>query len=536
MAVLRLGAWGLLCLALAPLPLLAAPPPPALAPEAPAVRDALALAARIDQLIEAAWKENGVKPAAPASDAEFLRRLHLDLAGRIPQVSDVHRFLRDPSPDKRLREVERLLGGPRYVEHFVHTWRMMLLPQTNNQFFQGFGPPLEVWLRKQFRANTPYDKLVRELVTFSLLQQGQGIRPVPPPLESPMAFYQANEFKPENLAAATSRLFLGVKLECAQCHDHPFQKRLTRTQFWEYAAFFSGIKPGQGGFSATEQPERRSIKIGDTDKEVTARFLGGKEPEWKDNLSTRQVLADWMTRPDNPYFARNAANRMWAHFFGTGLIEPIDEPGDENPPSHPELLDLLAREFAAHDFDLKFLIRAITLSKAYGLSSALTDPSQKDARLFARMGIKGLTPEQLYDSLALATGLSERPAQGRNVGQFGSARAEFLNKFANFADKRTEHQTSILQALTLMNGKVTADATSFENGATVASVADMPWMTTAARVEALFLAALSRKPTDRERARFVAYVEKGGPSGDRNRALADVLWVLVNTSEFGLNH
>src|SRR5262249_35653011 len=151
--------------------------------------------------------------------------------------------------------------------------------------------------------------------------------------------------------------------------------------------------------------ERKTIKIGGTEKEVTARFPDGKEPKWKG--STRDTLADWMTAPENPFFARNAANRLWAHFFGTGLIEPVDEPSDQNPPSHPELLDLLAREFAAHDFDLKFLIRAIALSKAYQLSSAASHESQDDPRLFARMAVKGMTPEQLFDSLAQATGFED---------------------------------------------------------------------------------------------------------------------------------
>src|SRR5262249_17262812 len=152
----------------------------------------------------------------------------------------------------------------------------------------------------------------------------------------------------------TSRLFLGHKLECAQCHDHPFAK-WTSNQFWEYTAFFSGISPQRG-----DNPNSREINytVKGKNKTAKAKFLDGTDPKWSDTQSTRATLADWITRADNPYFARATVNKVWAYFFGVGLIDPVDEPGDDNPPSHPELLDELAREFAAHDFDLKFLIRA----------------------------------------------------------------------------------------------------------------------------------------------------------------------------------
>src|SRR5262249_35476903 len=173
----------------------------------------------------------------------------------------------------------------------------------------------------------------------------------------------------------------------------------------------------------------------------------------------RVTLADWLTSRDNAYFARNAVNRVWAHFFGIGLIEPVDEPGPENPPSHPELLDELAQEFADHQFDLNFLIRAITGSRTYQLSSAMTDPSQNDPRAFARMAVKGLTGEQLFDSLAVATGYQARLERSEQ-NQFISTRAEFVGRFSNASDKRTEYQTSILQALALMNGTFTSNATN----------------------------------------------------------------------------
>jgi hypothetical protein len=508
---------------------------PALGPEA--------LADAIDEMIAARWKAKGVTPSAPADDSEFLRRVYLDLGGRIPRVHEVRAFLADKSPDKRRRVVEKVLESPYYVSHFTNVWRALMVPQGNNQFAQAFGPQLEFWLRRRIRDNTPYDRLVREVLTASVnfnraQRVGRGGMPEP----TPIAFYQANELKAENLAAATSRLFLGVKLECAQCHNHPFAK-WKREQFWEYAAFFSTIQTPQGQANvyagAPEDSERHEIKIPGTEKTVQARFLDGSEPPWKADLGTRETLAAWVTSGENPYFARAAANRLWAHFFGVGIVEPVDEESRDNPPSHPELLNELARQFVLHNFDLKYLMRAITFSKTYQLSSAVAGAEAPDARLFARMAIKGLTAEQLYDSIALATGYRDGGGANQNgfVG-FGAVgpRAEFVSRFTNHSDKRTEFQTSILQALSLMNGQFVSDATSLERSETLAGVIDAPFLTTAGKVETLYLAALGRTPRSDERDRLVKYVERGGPSGDPNKALADVFWALLNSSEFILNH
>jgi hypothetical protein len=385
--------------------------------------------------------------------------------------------------------------------------------------------------------------MVREILTQPVIGGGRGfVRPQNPADVSPFAFFQANENKAENLAASTSRLFLGVKLECAQCHDHPFQADLKKKKFWEYAAFFAGIQTqGMGGAFAPAQdnPKLREIKIPNSDKVVQARYLDGSEPQWQDGAAARKTLAEWMTAKDNPYFAKATVNKVWAHFFGLGIIEPLDEPGPNNPPSHPELLDELARQFAAHDFDLKYVIRAIVLSKTYQLSSVASDDSQDETRLFARAHIKGLTPEQLFDSLALATGYREGPANpNQRVAFFGnnSPRTEFLQKFANHQDKKTEVQTSILQALSLMNGKFIADATSIEKSETLTAIIEFPAFTTADRIEKLYLATVSRKPRSAELERLVKYVDKGGATNNPKAALADVFWALLNSSEFILNH
>jgi hypothetical protein len=508
-------------------------------------RDASALADAIDQAVAAKWTARGVKPTHAADDAEFLRRVYLDLSGQIPTVSEVRTFLEDRSADKRQRVVERLLGHPRYVEHFTAVWRQMMLPQNNNPEVPLLASALEAWLHKQFRDNVPYDRMVRELLTAAVAMPNQRLPQPGDERPLPTAFYQINESKAENLAASTSRLFLGIKLECAQCHNHPFAK-WSKKQFWEYAAFFSGIRPQEPRFGAfspiKDDPARRIIKVAGKDEEYEARFLDGGVPQWKVGISTRTTLAEWMTSAANPYFAHNAVNRLWAHFFGIGLIEPVDEAGPENLPSHLELLDELSRQFVAHQYDLKFLMRAITASRAYQLSSAATDPSQSDPRLFARMAVNGMTGEQLFDSLAVATGYQYRQDNAQ-PGRFFSPRGEFLAKFGNPSDKRTEHQTSILQALTLMNGKFTSDVTnpSAHQGPpqtlTLIAVIDAPFFdTTAKRVEALYLATLSRKPRAEELERFVKFVDRAGTGDDAKKALADVFWALLNSSEFILNH
>src|SRR5262249_28533200 len=325
------------------------------------------------------------------------RRVYLDLAGRIPRVAEVRDFLADRAPDKRRRLVGELLDSPHYVQHFSNTWRALVLPNSNNQQVQFFAAGFQDWLTTPFRHNAPKHQMRRTLLPSNpppdpRVRQAVQFQAGGTP--TPIAFLQVNELKPENLAAATSRLFLGVRLECAQCHDHPFAS-WQRKQFWEFAAFFAGLQrpiPIRGPQPAVkESNDRRHLKIPNTEKVVFTRFLDGTAPDWKDGMDTRRTLAEWVTAPANPFFARTTANRLWAHFFGIGLADPVDdEPTDDNPPSHPELLDELARQLAAHRFDLKYLIRAITASRAYQLASATTDPGQDELRLFARAALKGM--------------------------------------------------------------------------------------------------------------------------------------------------
>jgi hypothetical protein len=485
------------------------------------------LAARIDELIDAKLSAKGIQPAARSDDAEFLRRVSLDIVGRIPRAFEIRDFLDDTTPDKRKRLVELLLEHPGYVNHFANVWRDLLLPQVNNPEVQRLIPSFEDWLRPRIRDNVHYDELIRELLTASpsmpaMRRRNNNIKAEP----TPAAFYQANELKPENLAGNTSRLLLGVKLECAQCHDHPHAKWV-RKQFWEYAAFFADVPARVPG-------DQVAVKIPGSDRPIEARFLDGSQPS-NPGRSPRKKLAEWMTDAKNPYFARAAVNRLWAQFFGIGIVEPVDDMGEQNPPSHPELLGELAKQFAANHFDVKYLIRAITLSQTYQRSSVAAETNKDDARLFAHMSVRGVSPEQLFDSLLQATGARDTGTYGQGFSEVYSARAQFVARFTN-QEKRTEYQTSILQALTLMNGKLVDGATSLERSETLAAVIDAPFFDQAQKIEVLFLATLSRKPTPAEADHFVQYISKGGAEGNLKAALGDVFWALLNSAEFMLNH
>jgi hypothetical protein len=501
--------------------------------------DVRALAERIDQLIAAKWAQANIQPAPPADDAEYVRRVCLDLTGKIPTVTQVRDFLEDRSPQKREKLVERLLASASYSAHMTNIWKGLLMPEVPSNFqLQILATDFDVWLRKQFAENVAYDRLVRAILTVSLAQdQRNNNRFNLGGTPSPYAFFAAKEGKPENLAASSARLFLGIRLECAQCHDHPFA-HWKRDQFWGLAAFFGEVeRVGEGDalFQARELRDRRELAIPGTDRVAQAAFLDGSQTDWRPKVGARTILAEWMTSPENPYFARATANRLWAQFFGTGIVDPVDDLSANVQPSHPELLDELARQFADHQFDLKFLMRAITASRAYQLSSAGYAPGQDDTHLFARMAVRGLMPQQLYDSVVQAAGIRREP----DLPPFqlnDSPRKDFLERFSSQEEKPGEHQTSILQALTLMNGRVMVEATSLERGGTLPAVADAYFLDTPGKIEALYLATLSRRPRPEEVERLEPYIDRGGPTLNPKQALADVFWALLNSAEFVSNH
>lgn len=507
------------------------------------------VAARIDALMTARWAADKVTPAAVSDDAEFCRRVYLDICGRIPPASEVRDFLDDKSSDKRAKLIDRLLNSPTYIVNYTNVWRAIMLPEASmDQTIQFFLPGFEAWLRSRLAENRNFAQIAEELLTLPLNNQDLN-NFQQPEQPSPLAFYRAKQGKPEEIAGASARMFLGVRIECAQCHNHPFDK-WKREEFWSYAAFFketASMQPSADGVLAAVadklKGDSHSMQIPDTDIVVKTRFLSGEEPDWSQISDSRASLANWITSKENPYFAKAAVNRMWAHHFGIGIVDPVDDFSGNNPPSHPEILELLANEFVAHDYDFKFLIRTLTATRAYQLTSVRTHETQDDPRQFARMPVRGLTAEQIFDSLAQATGYLQPfdPEQPLNFNQ-DQARQEFLETFES--DNGVERQSTILQALALMNGSFASDATSVQellrarndkNG-TLVAIAEAPFFDEGQRVEALFLTTLSRFPKESEKTRFLAYLKEHPTTDVPARPLADLFWTLLNTTEFLSNH
>lgn len=486
--------------------------------------DPAKLAAVIDARLADRWAKTGEKPAPLTDDATFLRRASLDLVGRIPTAAEVREFLDDKSADKRAKLVNRLTESGGHTRHMATFWRRTWVPQADTPEYARLTDDFEAWVAARLQENTAYDRMVRELLILSDTRLGRsGV--------SPAGFFAASEGKPDNLAANATRAFLGVNLDCAQCHDHPFA-RWTRDQFWQTAAFFAPPTMDNGGKTMPA-----SLTIPNTKKTLKPALLNGEKVNWPEVLATntgRTLLTNWMTAKNNPYFARNAVNRLWAEVFGTALVEPLDDLSSEGSNIGPaaELLTELAEAFANSGFDLRYITRAMALTTAYQRAAVTVDDDATDPKLFSRMPVRGFTGEQLYDSLRTAAGQPvERSDTGR--GQGSDARRRFTAQFLVARTVSAERSTT--QALTMLNGRLTNDLADPAKNPTVAGVVNAPFLDTAGKVQTLFLATLGRKPTAKELKAMTAHVE-GASESDRGRALGDVFWALVNSTEFNTNH
>lgn len=487
---------------------------------------------QIDDLLERLWRENGVEPANPATDEELLRRVYLDLAGRTPTVTEVRSYLADPSPDRYQALVDRLLASRDHATHLAAVWRTFLLPEGIDLARFGGVQAFEGWLSERFAANAPYDQLVREL----LLAEGRLAK------SGPLVFYAALKLDADQLAARTARVFLGMRLECAQCHDDPFEP-WTQRDFWGYAAFFAQISRPQAKLEAVStvmrvhDVDRGEVKLPDSEMVVPPQFLDGQPlDESPEAAVRRRQLALWLTGSDNPYFARAAANRVWAHLFGRGIVDPVDGLGKRHPPRSAELLDLLASQLIRDKFDLRRLFRTIALSRAYRLSSGAATADEKRLEWFAQMNVKTLSAEQLYDCITVASMLVETESEGFALARMGNSRRdEFLQEFRTLSGSPTEYQGGIPQALTLMNGALSGDATSLAGGGLLKSL-EAPFFSDDERIEVLYLATLSRRPTESEWKLLRRHLADREPGASIQESLADILWALLNSAEFAMNH
>ncbi len=496
---------------------------PARADEPPAAE----LAAQIDRHVEARLAAEGVRPAEPADDAEFLRRVFIDLHGVVPTAEQAARFLVDPAPDKRSRLVDALLADPRYGEHLADVCQGYLVSPLADDY-RARSERFRQWLAGRFNTAT-WDRTAIDILTAAGKLD-----------ENPAVSYLIEGRLPRTVTDLTdlaSRYFLGVRLSCAQCHDHPFTA-WTQQDFWGMAAFFTQVQtPGrpkqvyQLGVRDDPAHTLASLRSSGTLDGFLARpptFLGGVEWKAENKTPARAALAAWLTAPDNPYFARAMANRTWWRLFGRGLVNPVDDIHAANAASHPELLELLARRFAASGFDLKALTRAIVSSRAYQRTSrAGADDAGRQAALFGRMSVKVLSAGQLYDSLVAVLG---PPAPTRGADPRAPARFEFVQFFSDDGDPDpTAYRRGIPHLLRLMNSGQFAG----RGVPALAARAAAPGRSADDVAGDLFLAVLSRRPTADERRLFSAHVARAGSLDAAARELA---WALLMTSEFSLNH
>jgi len=487
----------------------------------------------VDAPIWAKLEKLGITPSAPAGDATFHRRAHLDAIGRLPTPAEARAFLLDPDPGKRDKLVDRLLARPEYADHWANKWADLLRPNPYRVGIKGVLN-LDAWLRDAFRRNLPYDEFVRRVVTARGSNYRDGASVV-----------WRDRREPEEAATIVTQVFLGIRLECAKCHHHPFEA-WGQEQFYEFAAYFARVgrkgaalfPPIAAGEETVFVKKAGAVKHPLTGQVLPPKPLFGPAPDGDDpEADPREALAAWITSPGNPYFARVIVNRTWAEIMGRGIVEPVDDLRATNPPSNAALLDALAADFRAHGHDLKHLIRTIMTSAAYGLSSDPTDRNGADTRNFSRHYRQRPRAEVLLDAVADITGVPEAfdaAPPGTRAAALWTTRGSslFLDTFGRpdpNQDPPCERtpDTSVVQALHLMNApgiqkKIAAD----DGRAAGLAASDLPPRKV---VDELYFLIYNRPPDPEE-------VDYGASLFDdpasRRRAVEDLMWALLNSPEF----
>ncbi len=484
----------------------------------------------IDGLVFAKLRKLNIVPSDLCDDAEYLRRVYLDVIGTLPTMDEARRFLDDRRPDRRARLVDELLERPEYADYWALQWSDLLRVDR-----QALGPKRAYayykWVRESMASNMPFDQFARAVVT------AEG----PLGEDAPANFYKVVS-RPGDEAGTLSQVFLGVRIGCAECHHHPFDRWGT-ADYYGMTAYFSGVSVKPTGRDEAVfvdgVPSARNPRTGE---EYLAHALGEPAPaKALEPGDRRAALAEWLTRPDNPFFARNLANRVWAHFLGRGLVEPVDDVRATNPPTNPELLDALAKCVVENKYDVKALVRAITASRVYQLSSKPNATNERDEQNYSRAPFKRIQAEVLLDMVCQTTGVPERfdgmPAGTRAIQLWDSKASHYFLKVfgrpervsACECERRKEPSTA--QVLHLLNAPEIQAKLSHDAGY-VAKLAQRQGGDDAL-AEDLYLTFYSRRPTDEERANAVAYLRKGK---DRRAAVEDLAWSLMNSLEFVFNH
>ena len=497
----------------------------------------------IDEALYQRLERLKLPPSPPADDPTFLRRVTLDLSGQIPTPDEVRRFVADDDPEKRSKVVETLMDR----QEFLLFWRLKLgdmLQISRARLGEGAGA-YQGWLTRRLEANTPWDAMVRELLTAL----GDPLDPIE---GGPVNYALDGGGDPKIQAELAAQRFLGQRVRCAQCHDHPFDS-WTQDDYYGLAAIFAKVRRGGGpDASMMARPlvaidPDGAIENPRTKRPAAPRLLDGTTIELSEGDDPRVAFADWATAPDNPYFAKAMANWTWAQFFGKGIVDPPDDLSAANPPVHPELLDALAEHFAASGFDLQELIRAIASSAAYAADSRPVPENAGDRRMFSHALPRPLTAHQMVDAISRATNVPERFA---DLGRQGRRKAievfdpgtpsEILDTFGRCArldgcSPVAAPTLSLAQSLLLIGGDSVDDKVMDLNGYLANLLALEPPPSPAEVVEFLYYRTLCRPPTTEERKHWSGLLSEAGPVGLREAA-EDLFWALLNSREFAFNH
>jgi hypothetical protein len=493
----------------------------------------------IDKHVFAKLKLMTILPSDLCTDAEFIRRAYLDLCGLLPTADEATKFLADKSPDKRAKLIDSLLERSEYADFWALKWSDVF--RSNRKTIQVKGiHAFQLWLRENVAKNTPIDQVIKDLLTAN------GSTYANPP-----ANYYRIAKDPTNLAETTAQLFFGIRMQCAKCHNHPFEA-ITQDDYYSTAAWFARVKIKKDVETASKNPQAPGAEVIYTgrDGEVTQprsgqvmspKFLKGAAPTIPAGKDRREVFADWLTGPQNPYFSKSVVNRVWYHLMGKGIVDPVDDFRDSNPPSNDELLDALAKDFAAKKYDVKNLIRTIMNSRTYQLSAQPNDTNRDDGKYFSHAVTKLLSAEQLLDALCDVTAVPEKFAGlplGTRAIQLpdGEVNHPFLKTFGQPARElacecERESDSNLAQALQLINGPTINDKLRNPNNRLGKLLADKK--SDVEILDALYLAALARPSTDAERVPALSHVTKGM---DKRKAWEDVLWAIMNTREFLFRH
>ncbi|MBX3450278.1 MAG: DUF1549 domain-containing protein [Planctomycetaceae bacterium] len=484
----------------------------------------------IDKLAWDKLEQLGLTASPLSDDATFLRRASLDVTGTLPTVEEAREFLADTAADKRAKLVERLLKSPVYADYWSQRWADLLQVDKDVLTPQG-AVAFTRWIRDQCARNVPYDEFVASILTA----EGSTLA------ESPAGFFQVQK-DPEKLARSVSQVFLGVRIECAQCHHHPFE-RWDQHDYFAFAGFFTGVTRPQnplGGLKILDSGGD-SLKHPRTGEPISAAGLGAPPADFPDGTTRRAVLADWVTSPENPFFARLAVNRLWSHYYGRGLVEPVDDLRATNPATNEPLLAALAERFVALDFDVKAFTRELLDSRVYQLASTVDPGNASDEQNHSRAAWKPLSAEVLLDAISQVTGVPEEfngwPVGYRAIQVWDNKLpSDFLEVFGRPARQSVcacerQSEPSMAQALHLMNSAGTSSKLASRSGHAAR-------LATSSRsddevIDELMLATLSRFPSPQERERFRKVFSS---AANRREAVEDILWALLNTKEFVFNH